>query len=116
MEDELIEELKNKYCGRTVCAEYADEAYIEDEEILVVRCDEDESGDNAEDYDDSYGLSIAMGINIELDDGVISDIDISFRTFADGDSGVGEEDPDMYFEYEDCLAAAADFIRDCLDQ
>lgn len=105
MEDRLIEELENKYCGMKVNT--SDDNFICNggEDVLIAEfTDED---------DQEFNLS--MGISLEIDeDDCISEIDVYFHTSAWGDSGLGECDPDEYFEYEECLEAAENHIKEVI--
>lgn len=116
MEDRLQEELMKLYGGKKVQEEYADCGEIDEEELLSA---DGTLGDcEIEDEDDDYyetEITETMGISVEIDeDGMISEIWISFHTSSWGDSGLGEEDPEDYFTYEECLEAAKEFIEDML--
>ena len=55
-------------------------------------------------------------ILVELDDNdCIEDVFITFHTYGWGDSGLGEDDPEDYWSYEECLAAAERFVENLLE-
>lgn len=119
MEDRLREELMELYGGKMVQEEYASEGQIDEEDILSasIFLDDFTVEDDFYETEIIYTTDITetMGISIEIDeDGIISEIWISFHTSSWGDSGLGEEDPEDYFTYEECLEAAKEFIEDML--
>ena len=109
MEDRLVEALLEKYKDKKVKEEFANEAIVEEEELLEEKVFLDD-----EDEDDSDS-TITMSIQIELEDDSISDIFIEFHTSCWGDSGLGEEYPEDYWTYDECYDAAAEFIEEHLE-
>ena len=106
MDERIQEELKEAYCGKLV----QEDCCLEDEELLEATSTVDE------DDEDSEEITITMGIQVEVDeDNMISDITIYFHTSSWGDSGLGEEDPEDYWSYDECYSAAAEFIEGILD-
>ena len=114
MDEKLQEELTATYKGKKVKEECTDCSDLEDEYLMEkdLLADEDDEED-AEEYFDS-GLSISMCIQIELDDdNCITEVCIGFRTW--GDDGIGEADPEDYWEYDECFDAAEKFILNILE-
>lgn len=122
MEDKLQEELTAKYRGKKVKDDCTDWDSLENEELLYKTSTEieDEEAEETEedyDYDDDLELIETMSIHIDLDENdCISDVWIGFQTLCYGDSGIGEEDPEDYWSYEECFAAAEEFIQNILEQ
>ena len=114
MEDRLEKELTEKYKGKKVkeeCTEYYDleDEYLMEKDLLA---DEEDEEDCEEQYDS--GLSISMCIQVEIDDdNCITEVCIGFRTW--GDDGIGDADPEYYWEYDECFDAAEKFFQNILD-
>lgn len=105
MDDRIQEALIEKYAGQTVREDCSDWACLEDEELL-----------SAEDtIDDETEITITMGIQVEVDEeNKISNVCVFFHTSCWGDSGLGESDPEEYWDYSECYEAAERFIKQLL--
>lgn len=119
MEDKLTENLNRAFVGKP--ARDADWDELMKEELLESTGLDEEEDEEEYEEDEEYEPSTSMVMSIEIstgedDDGntIIDEIIIGFQTYSDYDSGLGEEDPEWYFTYEQCYAAAEEFIRNVL--
>ena len=110
MEDKLNAALTAKYAGKKAKEglEWNDLEYEElmEAEVVVEEEYEDDSSDTKE----------YMGVSVDLDaSDRVRQVCVSFHTSCWGDSGLGEEDPEDYWTFEECFAAASAFVDELLE-
>lgn len=106
MEKQLEKELEDIYCGKKVREECSSWRFLEDSALLEAQGFID---------DGETEITETMGIEVETDeDNCITDISIYFHTSCWGDSGLGEEDPEEYWDYSECYDAAVKFMEGLL--
>ena len=115
MEDKLNAALTAKYAGRQA-KEGLDLNDLEYEELLEAKVGSYLEDEDEEEEDDGPGAKEYMGISVDLDESDrVSEVCVSFHTSCWGDSGLGEEDPEDYWSFEECFSAASAFVEDLLE-
>ena len=106
MEEKLREALNEQYRGMKVKEKRTDWEDLENDALL-------EEKDRIGKFDQE--ITETMKIEIELDENdCIRDIAVAFHTHACGDSGIGEVNPENYWSFEKCYAAAKKFVEKAL--